>query len=505
MGQTLDKTGKKVDIANVVHHGEKLILPIGMDIPGAIELLKRRWQYLQEEVVIDETFDVFPWDGAHAFDKVLRRRYGWAPATAVQTMFGPNPPKMITIATGPKVHDKTSIPWGKFELPNVKGEVHTTTGMKEGRICFRLYAKVKREGEDAVHALCEDLRQELILHSIYRGQAIKIRFRNDNGSPLEMPEPKFMETDHISREMLILPQDVENAVETNLFTPIERVSDCLANGVPIKRGVLLGGKYGTGKTLAATVASRLCVDNGVTFLYIMHADELGDAINFSKQYQSPACVIFCEDIDRSMSGERSVEMDQILNTIDGIDAKYNQVIVVLTTNEIEKINAAMLRPGRLDAVIDVTPPDAVAVQRLLRFYGGSAIEPDADLSEAGKALDGAIPAVIAEVVKRAKLAQLRRQPKGDPVTQVSGAALVEAAKTMEMQIRILKERSEARPPRITIDDLVHNAVARDLQDTIAETVRKSRARRLTSCSPVNEKVDRRAKRNGFVQSCTETI
>ena len=41
----------------------------------------------------------------------------------------------------------------------------------------------------------------------------------------------------------------------NLFTPITRVKDCIKNSIPVKRGILLGGTYGTGKTLAATVAA----------------------------------------------------------------------------------------------------------------------------------------------------------------------------------------------------------------------------------------------------------
>src|SRR3546814_9239016 len=165
--------------------------------------------------------------------------------------------------------------------------------------------------------------------------------------------------------------------------------------------------------MAATVASRLAVDAGVTYVYIPRADELPDAIEFAKQYQSPACVIFCEDVDRVTNGDRSVEMDDILNLLDGIDTKNNHIITVLTTNDLQSINPAMLRPGRLDAVIDVTPPDAQAVEKLLRLYGGDAIAADTNLEEAGRVLAGNIPAVIAEVGKRAKLAQLRLQPAGD--------------------------------------------------------------------------------------------
>ena len=151
----------------------------------------------------------------------------------------------------------------------------------------------------------------------------------------------------------------------------------------MKRGVLLGGKYGTGKTLAATVAARLAQDNGITYVYTPRADELGDAIAFAKQYQSPACVVFCEDIDRQVTGQRTVAMDDILNILDGVDTKTDNIITVLTTNHLDNVNQAMLRPGRLDAIINVETPDAYTAERLVRHYGGEAINAAEDLTEVG--------------------------------------------------------------------------------------------------------------------------
>src|SRR5690606_20126549 len=130
------------------------------------------------------------------------------------------------------------------------------------------------------------------------------------------------------------------------------------------------------------------VQNGITYLYVPRADELKDAIEFAKLYQNPASVVFCEDIDRVTKGERSVAMDDILNIIDGIDTKTANIMVVLTTNHMDNINPAMLRPGRLDAVIPVTPPDAKAVERLIRVYAKGAVRADEDLAHVGATLAG---------------------------------------------------------------------------------------------------------------------
>lgn len=461
MGKTLNEAVEKKAVAEIVRHGDKLILPDKMKIPEAIDLLERRQRYESEEVAIQETFLAFPWDGAYAMDQILKEKFGWTPAEATYSFFGKNPPQMIQVEIGP--NEVAAVPWGKFSLPGVNGELFTGAQMKDGRICFHLTGKVKRDSEDTVREFFAEIRSYLKKNSIYRGKAIKIRFRDDDGEALEMPEPKFLDTSSIDPNNLIYAKDVQDSVETNLFTPILRVHDCVANNIPIKRGVLLGGPYGTGKTLAATVASKHAVDTGLTFIYVTRADELADAIGFAKLYGEPAAVLFCEDIDRAIYTDRTVKVDDILNIIDGVDSKHLNLITVLTTNHLENINAAMLRPGRLDAIIEVTPPDAAAAERLLRFYGGKSIEADEDLTEAAVKLDGTIPAVIAEVVKRAKLAQLRLQAPGTKVTKLTGKALDTAAFTMKTQNELLEKASRPKAEKPTLDQALGEVVAAAVQ------------------------------------------
>lgn len=458
--RTLDSENDKIHVAEIVHHEGQIMLPVGMSVEQAIDHLERRATYLNEDVVVEHTFAVFPWDGANALDICLKDQFGWAAAEATPGFFGSTPPKMITIEVGPGLTRK--IPWGRFSLPGVEGFLQTGVQRKNGRICFTCYAVVKRKDEKTIEALYDRIGKYLNEHSIYAGQAIKIRFRDDDGNQLEMPEPSFLPVEHVSRDMLVYSKDVTEAIETNLFTPIERIADCRANGIPVKRGVLLGGPYGTGKTMAATVASRLAVDNGVTYLYVPHCDELGDAIEFAKQYSRSACVIFCEDIDRAITGERSVAMDDILNILDGIDTKNSQIITVLTTNHLLDINPAMLRPGRLDAIINVEAPDAEAVERLIRLYGNGTISADEDLTEAGQILEGTIPAVIAEVVKRAKLSQLRLQEKGTQVTSITAEAIVIAAKSMKGQVDLLAQQSAVKVVEPTFKDVIGGAVVHAL-------------------------------------------
>lgn len=464
--KSLSEIPEQHHVAEIVHHGDKLTLPEGMGVSDAIELLERRRSYLEEAVGLTRVFNVFPWDGANAINIALARRFGWAAAEATPGFFGSTPPKMITIEVGPG--QTRRVPWGRFSMPGIDGYVATSASMKDGRMCFQLVAEVRRKDEQTIEKLFDEVEDVLKHESIYAGKAIKIRFRDDDGNTLEMPEPKFLDVSGVSRDMLVYSKEVTDSIETNLFTPIERVHDCIKNGIPVKRGVLLGGPYGTGKTLAATVASRLAVDAGVTYLYVPRADELADAIEFAKQYQDVACVIFCEDIDRCMSGERSVAMDDILNILDGIDTKSSRIITVLTTNHLTDINPAMLRPGRLDAIIDVVPPDAEAVVRLIKLYGAGDIDEQADLTPAAELLAGAIPAVIAEVVKRSKLAQLQLQAPGTAIEKITGDAILLAAQAIQSQVKLLAEQSMPRVAPLTMDSLLRNIVKDEFEALATE-------------------------------------
>lgn len=444
VGVTLDAAKVKILAAEVVRTGEKLLLPTGMSIPNAISVLQARDAYEKEEMAISRQINAFPWDGAVALHRVLTRIYGWAQAVPTPGFWGPNPPEMRSVDVG---YNKTMlIPWGRFKLPNIAGFIQTTISKNlDGMVVFQLIASVKRESEDAVNTLFNEVARECREHSIYRGKAIRISFKNSQGEDHEIPVTQFMDTESISESQMVFSEEIDQQLLTSLFTPIERVSDCFANDIPVKRGVLLAGTYGTGKTLAASVAAKRAELNGITYLYVPRADELHLAIKFAKQYQSPACVVFCEDVDRVAAGDRSVSMDDLLNIIDGIDTKTANIITVLTTNDVESINAAMLRPGRLDAVIEVKEPDARAVEKLIRVYGGRVIPAHLDLKEVGELLAGQIPAVIAEVVKRAKLAQLHYQPRGLPLQVLSREALIAAARSMKTQTDLLKRAIEGEP------------------------------------------------------------
>lgn len=470
---------RKVHVVDIVRHGDKMILPETLTYKAAIDVLHMKMVEEEEVIQISEDVDAFVWDGALAMVKAMEEMYGFAIAKAkkTQSFFGEmsEPPKMISVEVG--FNETSLVPWGRFQVPGIEdGYVETGIGMNKGRAVFSVNAQVKRKYEATIHQLINRTREIVKEQSIYKGKAFKIRFRDDKGKMLQMPMPSFLDVDSVNEKEIVFSEDVERAINTNLYTPIERSKECRYHHIPLKRGVLLSGDYGTGKTLVAYATAKMCIKNDWTFIYVERADEISDVIKFSHQYQ-PA-VIFCEDIDRVVAGERCIVMDDILNVIDGIESKNTELMVVLTTNHVEKINQAMLRPGRLDAVVNVTAPDAKAVEQLIRVYGRELVPNSENLTQVGVELEGKIPAVIRECVERAKLSAIKYGGHKDGELSISGEAMLDAAIGMKHQLELLEKKSKNRPGQFellgavmgkSIGYAVHkNGVAEQEADNVIE-------------------------------------
>lgn len=405
--------------------------PAKMGIPQAITWLARIQAEDAKEVRFHEEVKGWPLDAAIAFSRALRERFGWATAVPTPGFFGPNPPTAVDVQTGPGPNDYEQVFWGSFELPGIEGATLQTNADWHA-MKFIISGKVRQGNLPLVKAIAADTRRLLKERSIYRGHAITLQLDSDGDLNLSTP-PVYMDLSRFNPNELVFSEDLREQITTNLFTPVAHTAACRAAGVPLKRGILLEGPYGTGKTMCATATAALCERQGWTFITIGRVTALRDALGIARLYE-PA-VVFVEDIDREMSGtERTPEMDDILNTIDGALSKGSEIMVVLTSNNVQAINKAMLRPGRLDAVLHIGPPDAEAARRLIQVYGRGLIPEGEDLTAAGRALAGQIPAVIRECVERAKLYAIGR---GDSTLRVLGEDVIRSAKGMRAHLALL--------------------------------------------------------------------
>lgn len=420
------------------------------------------------EVNVWEEIECFPLDGAHAFARVLQRRYGWADAvpTVKQSFFGEIkiPPTTISLEIG---FNKTiPIFWGSFAVPGVDGVLETkisnSNRFKDKKV-FVIAGKVRQKHREFVKTLADEVREYVKQDSIYKGKAIRLRTDDDGAFDYENP-PTFMDTSKTNPAELVFSDVVMEQVQTNVFTPIEKTQACRDAGVPLKLGILLESTYGTGKTMTANVTAHKAEKHGWTFIYLDRVTALRDAISFAREY-APA-VLFAEDIDRVMSGERDMSVDDILNIIDGVDSKNSEIMTILTTNDVKSIEKAMIRPGRLDAVISITPPDAKAAEKLMRMYSRGLIDKDEDLADAGKELSGQIPAVIREVVERSKRYAIGRSDGGE--LKLTCVDLVASARGMKNHLALLNETE----PKVTKEQQFGNV----FKDLVNESFNGSKER-----------------------------
>ena len=443
------------------YEGETFVIPKGMDLDEAIEALKLQSEEENVTVTISEKIKAFPLDGAVALMRVLKRRYGWTHLTPTPSMWGPKPPLMIGVEVG--VNETLQVPWGNMQIPNIDGTITTSYDFDNEMPVFVLSGKVKRKHEARLAEIANEIREEVRSNSIYRSKSVKINFRDSEGDRKTFDPslcPRFLDLKSMGDTTPIFSEAIENAIRVNIHNPIMYSDRCRQKGASLKKGVMLGGPYGTGKTLEAFRTAKLCMEHGWTFLYLENVQDLDMAINFAKLYEP--CVLFAEDCDKAATGPRTTEMDRLLNTIDGVESKGDKaVMVVLTTNHLEIINPAFLRPGRIDAVINVLPPDEKACYRIVQKYIGEGdCKMDGSEEEfirSFKCLVGANAAFFRNVVEQAKLSAIGKMQSDDDVVTIRPSDLEAVAKGMIPHCKLINpnhgEKSLLDLEEQTIDPL----------------------------------------------------
>lgn len=418
----------------LVHEGKQIKLPgdpENMPYDDAIEVIHRVKLSESQTYTVSERVDGLPWDALVAVFRAMQEIYGVILPQSMKTWFGDRPPSFVSIKTGPDAKDIVQVPIGLYTLPGMKAPIMV---QMEYKGCT-MNGEVNKRDRARFVEIATRAKQIVESDSIYKGKSIRLMVDNDGDLDLAM-QPDFFDVRGVTEGDMIHNRVTQSIIETSILSPIKHEAACRKHNIPLKRGILLEGRYGTGKTLTARVTAKVAVDHGWTFIVIAKAEGLSAALTAAQRYQ-PA-VVFAEDIDRF--GDRTKEsVNDLVNLMDGLVPAHAAVMTVLTTNFVELIDKALLRPGRLDAVVSIDAPDGDTVGRLIRLYGAELLSNDVALEQVGDILAGQIPATVAEVVKRAKLAMLTEDREA-----LSEADLVTAAESMKRHLALLEG---IKPPK----------------------------------------------------------
>jgi AAA+ superfamily predicted ATPase len=448
------KKWNKLD-TKIQYTGKTISLPSepeNMPIEAAIISLKRKRDEENTTVIVNEIIDAYPHDAAVAFLKAMIKIYGWASPVPTPGWFGDRPPQFLSVKVGKGHGDVMQCPIGSFKLPNVEDTISTLIGQtdrKSERLSFIIHAEVKQKFRHILLELATECRRIVKEESIYRGKAIILNVDEDGILDMNIP-PDFMDTSAVGEESLIFNADIQAQIETNILVPIKNQEECKRHNIPLKRGILLEGPYGTGKSLTAAMVARVCEQYNVTFILLNRVQGLKTALELAVRFGHS--VVFSEDIDL-IAQDRNNRTNDLILVIDGVVSKNSPIMTILTTNHVEKLNPVILRPGRLDAIISIREPDKETVQRLIRHYAKGLIEENANLDRAGRELAGQIPATIRECVERAKLGMIGRGAKTLTDHDLSIAAL-----TMKNHLALMKSKEKVKTSAETLAESLHDVV-----------------------------------------------
>ena len=385
----------------VKHEGKQLVLPadpVNMSYDAGIELLERIKKDEEQVYDVAELVPGAPWDAAVAVYRAMVKLYGVVSPQTTKSWFGDIPPQYVSVKCGVGREDVVMVPTGQIKLPSTESPVNIEMSIR-GMV---IRGQVKNRDRSRIVEIAAIAREMIQTNSVYKGKAIKLSVDPDGDLVLHQ-QPEFLDLTSVREDDIVHNDDVADLIRVNMFSPLKNTAACRKHKIPLKRGILMSGPYGTGKSLTARVTAKVATDNGWTFIMLSRSQGLKSALDLAKNYQP--CVIFTEDVDRSADREDE-NVNDLVNILDGVDTKTNEIMVVLTTNFIDKIDKALLRPGRFDAVITLSNPNAKAAAALVRKYSLDLLPKDADLSEVGALLDNVSPASIREVVERAKLSML---------------------------------------------------------------------------------------------------
>ena len=296
---------------------------------------------------------------------------------------------------------------------------------------------------DPAHAaeVTRRLRDLAVERNVFRGQVLSF------GSEVFGHGQTFLQFNRravVEPEGLILPAETLAAVHRQVVEVARHKRQLLAAGQHLKRGLLLYGPPGVGKTHTVRHLTANLPDTTVIQLTGNAVHLVAEACSIARALQPTMVVIEDVDLiaeDRGMHPGQHPLLFQLLNEMDGL-AEDADVVFVLTTNRADLLEPALAaRPGRVDQAVELTLPDERARRRLFELYRGTLVVDDSRLDDLLARTGGVTASFLKELLRRAAvLSATDENPTEAPLTVTADhldQALSELQDTRNAMTRLL--------------------------------------------------------------------
>lgn len=226
-------------------------------------------------------------------------------------------------------------------------------------------------------------------------------------------------------------QSIKQELNEAVDWPLKHGATFRKLGVRPPRGVLMYGPPGCGKTLLAKAVAN---ESEANFILVKGPEliskwvgdsEKGIREVFKKARQSAPTIIFFDEIDAiaprrgiGMSGGTNVTervVNQLLTEMDGLE-ELNDVVVIAATNRPDIIDPGLLRPGRFDRIVLVSPPDKPARREIFKVHmGRMAVCKDVEIEKLVDKTENYVGADIEAVCREAAILAMREDLKAKEV------------------------------------------------------------------------------------------
>ncbi|WP_394340816.1 CDC48 family AAA ATPase [Nitrosotalea sinensis] len=314
-----------------------------------------------------------------------------------------------------QIHTR-GMPLQDVDLKKLASELHGYTGADIKSLCREAAMKALRTFLPEIETETEKIAPEIL-------QKMKITLQDFYDAmheivPTAMRE-FYVESPKVWWKEVGGLDDAKRTLEDNLITAIKEPAKFQKMGIKPPKGALLYGPSGCGKTL---LARALATESGANMILVRGPEVLSKWVGesekaireiFRKAKTSSPCIIIFDELDslaRFKSNDEGGVGERLLSQLltEMEDGGASRVVVLGISNRPDLIDPSLIRPGRLDLIIFVPPPDEKGRFEIIRLLTKQMpLSGDTDLKEIAVATKGYSGADLVAVCREAAVNAMR--------------------------------------------------------------------------------------------------